>query len=49
MEGMVGIAIMEQPTQFEMRLRSFLDAPSGGGEGASATAPVPEDEPAAAE
>ena len=28
MEGMVGIAIMEQPMQFEMRLRSFLDAPS---------------------
>jgi hypothetical protein len=27
-EAMVGIAIMEQPMQFEMRLRSFLDAPS---------------------
>jgi chemotaxis protein MotA len=27
-EGMVGIAIMEQPLQFEMRLRSLLDAPS---------------------
>jgi chemotaxis protein MotA len=26
-EAMVGIAIMEQPMQFEMRLRSFLDAP----------------------
>ncbi len=26
-EGMVGIAIMEQPMQFEMRLRSLLDAP----------------------
>jgi len=25
-EAMVGIAIMEQPMQFEMRLRSFLDA-----------------------
>jgi chemotaxis protein MotA len=25
-EGMVGIAIMEQPMQFEMRLRSLLDA-----------------------
>lgn len=27
-EAMVGIAIMEQPMQFEMRLRSFFDAPS---------------------
>jgi chemotaxis protein MotA len=27
-EAMVGIAIMEQPMQFEMRLRSFLEAPS---------------------
>jgi chemotaxis protein MotA len=27
-EGMVGIAIMEQPLQFEMRLRSLLDTPS---------------------
>jgi chemotaxis protein MotA len=27
-EGMVGIAIMEQPMQFEMRLRSLLDGPS---------------------
>jgi chemotaxis protein MotA len=26
-EAMIGIAIMEQPMQFEMRLRSFLDAP----------------------
>ncbi len=26
-EGMVGIAILEQPMQFEMRLRSLLDAP----------------------
>ena len=26
-EGMIGIAIMEQPLQFEMRLRSLLDAP----------------------
>ena len=26
-EGMVGIAIMEQPMQFEMRLRSLLDGP----------------------
>lgn len=26
-EGMVGIAIMEQPLQFEMRLRSLLDMP----------------------
>src|SRR5271166_4447718 len=26
-EGMIGIAIMEQPMQFEMRLRSLLDAP----------------------
>lgn len=26
-EGMVGIAIMKQPMQFEMRLRSLLDAP----------------------
>jgi chemotaxis protein MotA len=26
-EGMVGIAIMEQPTQFEMRLRGLLDTP----------------------
>ena len=27
-EAMVGIAIMEQPMQFEMRLRSFLEAPN---------------------
>ena len=26
-EAMVGIAVMEQPMQFEMRLRSFLDRP----------------------
>jgi len=26
-EAMVGIAIMEQPMQFEMRLRGFLDHP----------------------
>ena len=26
-EGMIGIAVMEQPLQFEMRLRSLLDAP----------------------
>ncbi len=26
-EGMVGIAVMEQPMQFELRLRSLLDAP----------------------
>lgn len=31
-EAMVGIAIMEQPMQFEMRLRSFLDAPSNEAE-----------------
>jgi chemotaxis protein MotA len=50
MEGMVGIAIMEQPTQFEMRLRSFLDAPAGGGEAqGAAAATAPEEEPAAAE
>jgi chemotaxis protein MotA len=34
-EGMVGIAIMEQPMQFEMRLRSLLDGPARG----SGTAP----------
>ena len=27
-EAMVGIAIMEQPMQFEMRLRSYLGAPN---------------------
>lgn len=40
-EAMVGIAIMEQPMQFEMRLRSFLDAPSK-------ESPAPEDDEAAA-
>jgi chemotaxis protein MotA len=38
-EGMVGIAIMEQPMQFEMRLRSLLDGPARG----SGTAPEADD------
>jgi chemotaxis protein MotA len=30
-EGMVGLAIMEAPMQFEMRLRGYLDDPEGHG------------------
>ena len=52
-EAMVGIAIMEQPMQFEMRLRSFLDAPNketGKSEtGESAVTPESERELSAAE
>jgi chemotaxis protein MotA len=42
-EGMVGIAIMEQPLQFEMRLRSLLDGPvkEAGNEPETETAPEP--------
>ncbi len=32
-EGMIGIAVMEQPLQFEMRLRSLLDTPSKSADG----------------
>jgi chemotaxis protein MotA len=32
-EGMVGLAIMEPPMQFEMRLRGFLDGAEGPGAG----------------
>jgi chemotaxis protein MotA len=52
-EAMVGIAIMEQPMQFEMRLRSFLDAPSketgNPEEGKTAATPENERELSAAE
>jgi chemotaxis protein MotA len=52
-EGMVGIAIMEQPMQFEMRLRSLLDAPSKAAEGeaveAAAASPLNQDELSAAQ
>jgi chemotaxis protein MotA len=51
-EGMVGIAIMEQPMQFEMRLRSFLDAPtkqSAKAESDEAVAPPNANELSAAE
>jgi chemotaxis protein MotA len=41
-EAMVGIAIMEQPMQFEMRLRSFLDNP-----GKDSATPEPADVAAA--
>ncbi len=53
-EGMIGIAIMEQPMQFEMRLRSLLDAPSKEAVGepeneAAAVSPPNENELSAAE
>jgi chemotaxis protein MotA len=42
-EGMVGIAIMEQPLQFEMRLKSLLDMPHKAAEteNARTAEPVP--------
>jgi chemotaxis protein MotA len=53
-EGMLGIAIMEQPMQFEMRLRSLLDGPgkeaeSGSENEAAAALPRNENELSAAE
>jgi chemotaxis protein MotA len=46
-EGMLGIAIMEQPMQFEMRLRSLLDGPGKEAESSSeneAAAALPRNE-----
>jgi chemotaxis protein MotA len=53
-EGMVGIAIMEQPLQFEMRLKSLLDAPRKApdaetGRTADAAAPLADKELSAAQ
>lgn len=40
-EGMIGIAVMEQPLQFEMRLRSLLDAPGKDAADESGTPDAP--------
>jgi chemotaxis protein MotA len=53
-EGMVGIAILEQPMQFEMRLRSLLDAPDREApkeaeNEATASSPLTENEPSPAQ
>jgi chemotaxis protein MotA len=53
-EGMVGIAILEQPMQFEMRLRSLLDAsdreaPKEAENEATASSPLTENEPSPAQ
>jgi chemotaxis protein MotA len=50
-EGMVGIAILEQPLQFEMRLRSLLDAeaPKEAENEAAASSPLTENEPSPAQ
>lgn len=53
-EGMVGIAILDQPLQFEMRLRSLLDAPDREApkeaeNEATASSPLTENEPSPAQ
>jgi chemotaxis protein MotA len=49
-EGMVGIAIMEQPLQFEMRLRSLLEPPKKQtGDAAESASPLNENRLSAAQ